>query len=193
MGSLVVIEGPGSAGSEEEMMMPGPALTVVWADPGVTTGWCVIRVPIGVLLELGQVGATARTWWRIGQYRSVSTSDAVSSYLALCRTVWERSMEGDVVVIGCEGFSLEMLSRDVALLEPVRFLAVLQDRLLGSGVQVEVQMPGERKVISDDRLALWGLWVPGKDHGRDAQRHALVYLRKFAGQVAVQRRAGWLG
>jgi len=174
-------------------VMEGPALVVVWADPGITTGWSIHRVPIRVLVSLGQVGAVGVTWWRIGQFRSVSTSAAVDSYLSLCRSVWEKAAEEDVVVIGCEGFSLEMLSRDYALLEPVRFLAVLQDRLRETGVRVEVQMPGERKVVTDERLKLWGLWLPGLGHGTDAQRHGLVYLRKFAGSREVQKRAGWAG
>jgi hypothetical protein len=173
--------------------MEGPALVVVWADPGMTTGWCVVRVPIRVLVSLGQVGSVGVMWWRIGQFRSVTTSAGVDSFLGLCRAAWEKAEEGDVVVIGCEGFSLEMLSRDYALLEPVRFLAVLNDRLRETGVGVEVQMPGERKVITDERLKLWGLWLPGQVHGTDAQRHALVYLRKFAGSELVRKKAGWRG
>jgi hypothetical protein len=169
----------------------GGALVVVWADPGVTTGWCVLRVPIKRLLELGQVGCVPFLWWRIGQYRSPDTSSAVDTFLGLAREVWARSEEGDLVVVGCEGFSLEMLSRDVALREPVRFLAVLRDRLRGTGVGVEVQMPGERTVITDARLQLWGLHQPGLEHGRDAERHGLVFLRRFASQEALRKRLGW--
>lgn len=172
--------------------MKGPALVVVWADPGVTTGWSVHRVPIRILLERGQVGSTGVTWSRIGQYRSVTTSAAVDSYLSLCRAAWEKAGDEDIVVIGCEGFSLEMLSRDHALLEPVRFLAVLVDRLRGR-VRVEEQMPSERKVITDERLKLWGVYQPGLGHGTDAQRHGLVFLRKFATSWEVRKRVGWAG
>lgn len=170
-----------------------PALVVVWADPGVTTGWCVLRVPISYLLERGQVGATSRLWWRIGQFRTGGTSASVDSFLALCRAAWEKAGEEDVVVLGCEGFSLGMLSRDVALLEPVRFLAVLEDRLRGTGVGVEVQMPGERSIITDERLKLWGMWEAGVNHGRDAQKHALAFLRRFASQEELRKKVGWEG
>lgn len=178
-----------------EVFDPGPGLVVVWADPGITTGWCVLRVPIRALLSLGQVGSVRFMWWKVGQFRSGSTSEAVDSYLALCRAAWERAGEEDIVVIGCEGFSLQMLSTDVALLEPVRFLAVLLDRMRAAGgeASVEVQMPGERTVISDDRLRLWGLWVPALGHGRDALRHAVVFLRRFAGQEKLRKRVGWDG
>lgn len=173
-------------------VMKGPALVVVWADPGVTTGWSVHRVPIRVLLEKGQVGALPVTWWRVGQFRSSCTSEAVDSYLELCRSVWAEASDEDVVVVGCEGFTLMMQSTDPALLEPVRFLAVLRDRLRGTGVGVEVQMASPaKKTITDARLRLWGLWAPGKDHGRDAQRHGLLFLRSFSSHEPVQRRVGW--
>ena len=163
-------------------------LAVVWADPGKMTGWCVVRVPVKTLLRLGQVGSTSQTWWRSGQYEAVSTSDAVDKYLGVARQVWERSEEDDAVVIGCEGFSLQMQSTDYWLLEPVRFLAVLQDRMLAAGVRVEVQMPGERTIITDARLQSWGLWKPGAVHARDAQRHCLRFLRRFCGDVELQKR-----
>jgi hypothetical protein len=172
-------------------VMQGPALVVVWADPGRATGWCVVRVNIAELLRLGQVGTTGITWWRSGKFSYDVTSASVDSYLSLCRAAWEKAGEDDVVVIGCEDFSLGMQSRDYWLLEPVRFLAVLQDRLRGTGVRVETQMPGERNVITDERLKLWGLWKPGPEHPRDAQKHALAFLRRFASQEKVRARYGW--
>lgn len=183
------------AGGGDGVVWRGPALVVVWADPGVTTGWCVLRVPIAKLLSEGQVGSRRWLWWKVGQYRSADTSSAVDSYLALCRAAWEKAGDEDVVAIGCEGFSLGMQSRDPALLEPVRFLAVLTDRLrgAGSGVMAEVQMPGERSVITDARLRLWDLWVPGPDHQRDALKHGLVFQRRFAGQEKLRKRLGWDG
>lgn len=171
--------------------MAGPALVVVWADPGVNTGWSVHRVNIEELLAVGQVGSTRRMWHRVGQYRSASTSVAVDSYLNLCRAVWERAGDEDVVVLGCEGFTLMMNSTDPALLEPVRFLAVLRDRLRGTGVGVEVQGASEAiKTITDVRLKTWGLYKPGTEHGRDAQRHGLLFLRRYASQPELRLRVG---
>lgn len=174
-----------------------PALVVVWADPGVATGWCVLRVPISKLLTLGQVGSTRYLWWKVGAFRVPlgpgSSSASVDAYLALCRAAWEKAGEEDIVVLGCEGFRLRMLSTDEALLEPVRFLAVLRDRLVGTGVEIEVQYPGERDVITDGRLRLWGMWVPGPDHPRDALKHALVFLRRFATQELLRKKLGYEG
>jgi hypothetical protein len=178
---------------EEDAMpvMGGPALVVVWADPGVTTGWSVHRVNIRDLLAEGQVGSTRRMWYRVGQFRTPSTSASVDAYLNLCRAVWDKAAEEDVVVIGCEGFTLLMQSTDPALLEPVRFLAVLRDRLRGTEVGVEVQQPGEAiKTITDTRLKTWGLWQVGVEHGRDAQRHGLLFLRRYASQPHLRKRVG---
>jgi hypothetical protein len=132
-------------------------------------------------------------WWRVGQFRSGGTSESVDSYLALCRAAWEKAEEGDVVVIGYEGFSLMMSSRDDALLEPERFGAVLRDRLRGTEVEPIRQMPSERIVITDERLRLWGLWTPGPDHPRDALKHALVFLRRFVGSAVLRKHVGWEG
>lgn len=172
-------------------VMEGPALVVVWADPGVTTGWSVHRVNIEELVRVGQVASTRRMWYRVGQFRTPSTSASVDSYLNLCRAVWEKAAPEDVVVIGCEGFTLMMQSTDPTLLEPVRFLAVLRDRLRGTEVGVEVQGASEAvKTITDARLKTWGLWQIGVEHGRDAQRHGLLFLRRYASQPELRVRVG---
>lgn len=171
-------------------VMEGPALVVVWADPGRNTGWSVHRVNKQELLTKGQVGSVRRMWWRVGQFRSATTSGAVDSYLNLCRAVWEKSAPEDTVVIGCEGFTLMMNSKDYWLLEPVRFLAVLHDRLRETGVGVEVQQPGDKDVITDARLKTWGLWQSGLEHGRDAQRHGLLFLRRYSDQPHLRARVG---
>lgn len=167
-------------------------LVVVWADPGVTTGWSLHSTPIDLLVREGQVGALRETTWKTGQFRFDNTSDSVDAYLRLCRKVYEEVADDeDVFVMGAEGFTLMMLSTDHALLEPVRFNAVLLDRLRGTGQGVEFQQPTERLVITDQRLKLWGVYKPGAEHARDAQRHGLVFMRRFASQPKLRARLGW--
>jgi hypothetical protein len=85
-----------------------------------------------------------------------------------------------------------MFSTDRSLLEPVRFNAVLLDRLRESGQRVEMQNASDAmNEITDQRLMLWGLYKPGAGHGRDAQRHGLLYLRKWAKSAKVRERSGW--
>ncbi len=178
----------------EQRVWTGPALVTVWADPGENVGWSVHRVPIACLLEMGQVGSVPYTWWRSGSFRAPCTSAAVDGFLALGRAAWEQAGDGDVFVMGSERFTLMMQSTDHALLEPVRFNAVLVDRLRDTEMQVESQGASDaKKTITDARLRSWGLYKAGPDHMRDAQRHGLLFLRRFASQPDLQRRHGYLG
>lgn len=169
------------------------ALVTVWADPGDTTGWSIHRVPIDLLLREGQVGAMRQVKWKIGQFNNGSTSENVDAFLELCRQVYEQlTDEEDVFAMGSEGFILRVLSTEPSLLEPVRFNAVLDDRLRGTGTWAERQMPSEAKnTITDQRLKLWGVHKPGADHARDAQRHGLLFMRRFASDIRVRQRYGW--
>lgn len=171
------------------------ALVTVWADPGDTTGWSIHRVPIELLLREGQVGAMRQVRWSSGQFRPGTTSESVDQFLDLCRAAYERLCDDeDIFVMGSEGFILRMLSTEPSLLEPVRFNAVLDDRLRGTGSWAERQMPSEAmNTITDQRLKLWGVYKPGAGHARDAQRHGLLFLRRFAASLKLRQRYGWEG
>lgn len=171
------------------------ALVTVWADPGITTGWSIHRVPIGLLLREGQVGAMRQIKWSSGQFNPGSTSASVDQFLDLARAAYERLCdEEDVFCLGSEDFILRMMSTERSLLEPVRFNAVLDDRLRGTGMWAERQSSSDAmKTITDARLKLWGAYKPGADHARDAQRHGLLFLRRFAADVRVRQRYGWEG
>lgn len=169
------------------------SLVVVWADPGETVGWSLHRVSCKHLLAHGQVGSVSVMRWSSGQFRARGTSEGVNQYLNLCRLAYERvTEEDDIFVIGTEGFTLRQFSTDSSLLEPVRFNAVLMDRLRESGPVVEVQQPGDAmQEITDARLMLWGLYKVGAEHGRDAQRHGLLFLRRWAADAKLRERTGW--
>lgn len=169
-------------------------LVVMWFDPGVTTGWAIIRVPIKHLLSMGQVGSIPHMQVNTGQYRTETTSENVDRALEIARAAYtDVAEEDDVMVVGHEGFTLRMLSSDPELLEPVRWLAVWDDRFAPPRVEfplpVERQNPSLMNTIGDDRLKLWGLWQPGREHGRAALKHGLVYLRRFADQRVVRQMA----
>jgi hypothetical protein len=176
--------------------MSAARLVIVAIDPGVTCGWAIVRVPIKRLLELGQVGSVSYMQVSTGQFREGSTSANVDRALALKRTAYEElADEGDVMVCVHEGFTLRMLSKDPELLEPARFLAVWADRFAPPRPEfplpVEEQDPSLMNTIGDDRLRLWGLWQRGREHGRAALKHALVYCRRFSDQKVVRLRAGY--
>jgi hypothetical protein len=168
---------------------------VVWFDPGMSTGWAVVRAPVGYLRERGQVGAVRHTEWQCGQYRvgeevsAERTSADVDRALLMARTVYTTMLEvGDVFVLGAESFTLRMLGMDPELLEPVRWLAVMGDRLRGREMWLEQQSPSDAlTTITDHRLKAWDMYSAQR-HGRDAMRHALLFLRRYASQRRVRDR-----
>lgn len=171
------------------------SLVVVSGDPGVTTGWAIQKVPTRCLLERGLVGSARHIQWNSGQFRAGNTSESVDRFLDLARLAYERvAKEDDLVVLAVEGFTLRMLSMDPELLEPVRFNAVLTDRLRGKeGVVLEWQTPSDAlTTMTDARLALWGLLLKRDPaHARDARRHGLLYLRRWASNEEVRKRSGY--
>lgn len=172
------------------------SLVVVSFDPGVTTGWAIHRIPALRLLNEGLVACAGVLQCSVGQINGGSTSDNVDRFLEIARATYERvAKEEDVFVIAGESFTLRMLSMDPTLVEPVRFNAVIEDRLRGTGQGVDWQTPSDAlQTINDARLALWGLIDASKhvpDHGRDAQRHGLYYARRWCADIKVRERSGW--
>lgn len=178
-------------------MFEGPRLVLASFDPGCADGWCILRVPVSGALRLGQVGSIPLMKVMVGEYSTGSTSGNVDRAVALCRLAYEEVCEeGDLFVVVQEDFSLRMLSSDPALLEPVRWMAVWDDRY-ASGFPHPVfrQMPSEKTTINDQRIRLWGLWpvsVTPAGHGRDAMRHALVFLRRFITSREIREECGFM-
>lgn len=167
-----------------------PRLVVIWFDPGVTVGWCLLRVPLDRLLDNGQVAARPWVQFKAGQYKMGGTSANVDRALDMARVAdVDLCEDGDRFVLGAEGFTLRMLSMDEELLEPVRWLAVLRDRLRGSGQALEIQGASDAlRTITDDRLKAWDLWH-SSEHARAATKHALLYLRRYVKLSEVRQRA----
>lgn len=178
----------------------GPALVVMAYDPGETTGWSCWRVPVATLLTLGTRRTLARSAWALGQIRASAEalragdgdSDMVDKMLEIGRWAYEEFvLEDDEFVFVHEGFTLRMMSMDRNLLAPVRVNAIWLDRLRGKGIQIYQQQPSEAKsVVTDARLREWGVYEPGMEHARDGQRHAILFIRKFASTPALRKRIG---
>lgn len=63
-----------------------------------------------------------------------------------------------------------------------------------SGARILWQSPSNAKgVMTDDRLRRAGLWIPGKDHARDAMRHLALLWRQVEGKTVKQfdKGMGW--
>lgn len=179
-------------------------------DPGVTTGWALYDVHRETLVEAGAkeaIRAGQGCAWTTGNISSVVPGapygvgevGAVRSMLR--RAVWALEWcefdvdRGDVFVCVMESFVLRRSEMDASLLAPVRIRAAWEFAVAGSGMLGWVQSPADAKaVITDGRLRDWGHWFPPEDSGRktalsphehDAQRHAILALRKMASRRGV--------
>lgn len=195
-----IVNAPMVSHKDEEPDL-GPALVVCAFDPGETTGWSVWRAPVGTLVGQGTRRTLARSKWALGQIRSSQDalargdgdSDMVDKMLEIGRWAFEEFVhEDDEFVFVHEGFRLRMMSMDDNLLAPVRVNAIFRDRLRGTGTQVYKQDPSEAKItITDARLREWSVYKKGMEHARDAERHAILFLRKFASTPRLRRRIGF--
>lgn len=144
-------------------MENGQNLVICGVDPGITTGWAVLR---GVeVVDCGECKAVL---------------EGVSS--ALDRFVW--GTEAGVVVI--EDFRLRpggIGGTQWSGLSPVWVGAWIEALLWNEGWTgvVAKQMPAAAKsVMTDQKLKAMGLWKVGSVHVRDAIRHAALFQRKAA-------------
>ena len=156
----------------------------VSVDPGSTTGLVSVNLLSGEYdemreeealaagLENGDVIAeevdTERFWLP-------DLADKVMEFGKAGRGTWT---ELPVVI---EDFILRTRDSRRKTLDPIRvtssMLAILWDR--GWRGQVFYQQPADAKgIATNERLREWGLWLVGMAHGRDAMRHAVVFLRK---------------
>lgn len=178
-----------------------PRLYLVGFDPGVETGWAALRIDFEKLLGVGFSGVALGNpdpdvfAWRTGVFAGPE-NHIVDQMMALVRGVWLEadftSVElSDVMGVAIERFDLRMLSMDASLLSPVRLTAAFRY----AARDVPVPMTGAfspsdtKRVITDTVLHKLNLWVPGKDHRRDALRQAILLARKM---LEPPYRARWL-
>lgn len=177
-------------------------LIVVSFDPGVTTGWAVHRLDLKSLVAEGFAATIYKD--TSGFVRGQIGGDG--SDLSEFRMV-DRMMEivrgafvlgdyevGDLFAIVMEDFVLRRSEASRSLLAPVRVFSRFEDRLHcaveASGVALPYfkQSPSDAKnVVSDLRLRRWGVYEPGMEHARDAQRHGILFARKVASMPQIQR------
>lgn len=165
--------------------------TIIAIDPGGTTGWSLIRVVPEVLIEPnayildnilshqhGQVDCGSHRG-NLGEslHPGISTHGEFSGVYDLAEFI--RSWPCAAVII--EDFTLRQLRMDRELLSPVRVTAAIGYELWKMGRDYHVQSPADAKnVCSDKRLQAWGMYDPYGSlvHARDADRHAILFLRK---------------
>lgn len=177
--------------------------TVIAIDPGGTSGWSLISVHPQVLIESnadifdnifshqhGQVDCGSRRG-NLGSslHTGISTDGEFSGTYDLAKFIDAWPMAAVVI----EDFSLRQLRMDRELLSPVRVTSALGYSLWLKGRDYHVQTASDAKrVCSDERLKEWQMYdsYGGLKHARDADRHAILFLRR-AKQRKVLRELAW--
>jgi hypothetical protein len=165
--------------------------TVIALDPGGTTGWSLLSVhpqsltePDADFLENifdhqhGEVDCGShRGNLGTSLHSGISTDGEFSGVYDLVKLIDSWPMAAVVM----EDFVLRQMRMDRELLSPVRITAAIGYAIWRKGRDYHVQGPADAKrVCTDDRLKRWGMYDPygGLRHARDADRHAILFLRK---------------
>lgn len=165
--------------------------TVIAIDPGGTTGWSLISVHPGALSDrdatvLNNVFEHQHGQVDCGSHRGnlgtslhagISTDGEFGGVYDLAKFL--RSWPMAAIVI--EDFQLRQMRKDRDLLSPVRITAAIGYELWKTGRDYHTQQPSDAKnICSDARLKEWQMYDPVGNliHARDADRHALLFLRK---------------
>lgn len=166
--------------------------TIIAIDPGGTTGWSLMHVDPMALLPSNDIRVLDSIQeWQHGQvdcgstkgnlatspYAGISTHGESAGANVLSGLI--RTWPGAAVVV--ESFQLRQFSRDQDLLSPQRVTSKLEQDLWLNSREYFTQTPSEGKVSATDvRLREWGLYDKrgGLQHARDADRHAITFLRR---------------
>lgn len=191
----------------------GGRLIVCAFDPGVTTGWSWHSAAKESLLRKG-TALTLREMrpdveletldpdvaeMDLGMEKGQITGpedDQVDQMMVLMRRCWSAysvdPSAGDSFAVVTEDFILRRPEMDRSLLAPVRLNAKLERDMRGAGLRLWVQSPSDAKnVCTDARLRTWNVYDPGSGaHARDAQRHGILFLRRWASQLGLRKALG---
>lgn len=178
------------------------AATVIAIDPGGTTGWAVWEVHPEALFDPEVSILQNVNFWTHGQtdcgstkgnlgkssHAGISTTGeaaGVAELVGLCR-----SWPGSAVVI--EDFIIRRMDQGRDFLSPVRITAAISQWLWQMDRIYFVQQPAFAKTTATDaRLKAWGIYARsgGMQHARDADRHAITFLRQCKASVEFRIRA----
>lgn len=160
---------------------PNGWASVVWVDPGGTTGWGVMSVNPSALVGTRPIEKVLQHW-ACGDVKG-NENQMAAECLALY-DLWEDA------AIGIESFSLRQLAVE---LSPVSITSKIEyglwlmekwdaeeeERPVGRGRYLFKQTPNMAKTtLTDDRQRAANLWEPGPDHKRDAIKHCYTFLQR---------------
>ncbi len=143
---------------------------VLALDPGGTTGWCVIGVhPESVSGDPDVRILDNVEFWSAGEFTG-NEDDQCDEIVELISAWPSARLVTELFtlrsrVTSSEVFSLERMNAVVRWAIRPRYMVFQQPSLAMT-------------TITDDRQKAMGFWIPGKEHARDATKHALTFLKR---------------
>lgn len=133
---------------------------IIAIDPGLTTGYVIATSPTQ-LVEVGDV----------------NPFDHVLEIIDMMRS------RGDLELVICESFSLysgKQNAQSFSNMPSSQAIGMLKHYCQTHNVELVMQGPVERKVITKDMLRAVGYWqaLRGLHHAKDAAMHLLLYYTK---------------
>ena len=136
-------------------------------DPGETTGWAFFSA--GVLTSSGQLAT-----------RTIAESILEVDKLIKHLFAWHSTAPAPARMIVFEDYKIYAWKTDQhtwASLHTPQLLGVIETLALVLGIETRRQMAMHPKQFcTDDKLKMWGYYVKGQRHARDAIRHGCYYL-----------------
>lgn len=185
-------------GSAGRALISGKGVSVFCVDPGGTCGWAWACLGFKELRTQGVVASlqAARRYrggllladsrFMVGEITDPdegSMAERVWSQLIVCGEMGARASAGavpEITDLVLEDFLLRERTSARNLLSPVRLNSKFEDyvRRERPDIQLHLQSPSDKSIISDERLKRWNLYFKGQQHARDAERHLVLWLRK---------------
>lgn len=179
--------------------MPDNALPILAIDPGGRTGWSLLvlrrRTDFSEdeLLDTNQeICLNQKLKWFHGEIDCIR--DQVAGVHQLKRIIddWPSA------AIVMESFFLRKTRLGIDL-SPVEIIAQIRNYLYYKGRPIHMQQPSQAKTtVTNDRLKLYGCYTEESEelglagHARDADRHALLFMRRCIGaQGKSMRSLAW--
>ena len=174
---------------ESEMLLRPFDAFIVGVDPGVTTGVSVIGFEMSHNIPLpSEVEIWGSTQFSYGG--SGNSEDILGDNKDIEQTI--SKMVGDIakylsqfgdVIVSIEDFIIRKMNTSRDFLAPVRITAGIRQEIFGDkNIGFVSYTPADAKAICNDKLMdLWGYEIrTQKDrHSRDADRHAVLTLRRI--------------
>lgn len=167
---------------------------VIALDPGQTTGWSLMIANPEALIDCEAKVLENINHHQHGQVSSLWDEHTHTDGESIAvDDIWNFIEQWPEAAIVMEDFVIRIHDRSRQFLSPVRIMARLDYLLWKNGRFAFRQSPADAKnTCSDVRLKEWGFYdsYGGLNHARDADRHALLFLRKCK-QNHLMRREAW--